>query len=99
MIALRYIKDLVNESLSIDISDNNKQRKYSDGRALYYVLCREFTHSTLNDIGKEVGRDHSTVVHGMQNIFHLVDKMLYTQLRNQIVEYFNLETQTTYKKI
>jgi len=99
MIALRYIKGLVNESLEIDISDNNKQRKYSDGRALYYVLCREFTSYTLNDIGKEVNKDHSTVVHGIQNIFHLVDKMLYTQLRKQIVEYFNLETQVIYKKI
>ena len=42
------------------------------------------TKSTIEYIGKEVGRDHATVLHGIKNVFPVVDKQLYVEIMNKI---------------
>jgi hypothetical protein len=61
------IEKLVTSSTKIDINTKRRQREIVEARALYYKLCKEYTFSTLSQIGKSVGKDHTTVLWGLQN--------------------------------
>ena len=63
---LETIKEYVNSSLKIDITDGRRQRSYVYGRALYYQLCKDFTTHSLSDIGSVVNKDHASVLHGLK---------------------------------
>ena len=78
---LNQIREAVEERLQIKLNSRKRDREHSDGRALYYKLSREFTHHTLYTIGREVDRDHSSVVHGIKNIFMHVDQELYEEIK------------------
>ena len=87
---LKQIREAVENHLQINLASRKRDREHSDGRALFYKLSREFTHSSLYTIGREVDRDHSSVIHGINNIFMHVDQDLYEQLR------IELQTPTKY---
>lgn len=89
-----FIKSEITEALNIDISKKTRKREYAEARALYYVLCRKYTIYSLKKIGEEVNRDHASVIHGINNIFPLIDKSLYNILnlkfKKIITRYFEL---------
>jgi chromosomal replication initiation ATPase DnaA len=64
---IETIEKLVTSSTKIDINTKRRQREIVEARALYYKLCKEYTFSTLSQIGKSVGKDHTTVLWGLQN--------------------------------
>jgi chromosomal replication initiation ATPase DnaA len=78
---LTQIKEAVEKRLQISLESKIRDREHADGRALYYKLSREYTHHTFNAIGKEVKRAHSSVIHGINNIFIHVDQDLYQQIK------------------
>lgn len=43
----------------------SRKRELVDARYVYYRRCREITRASLAEIGRPVGRDHSTVLHGV----------------------------------
>ena len=70
MITKRIVKSVVETFSGIeDISRKTRKREYVDARAVYYKLCRtlilEDNASTIA-IGKAVGYDHATVLHGLR---------------------------------
>jgi len=82
----RFIRDVINEILNIDISEKTRLRGYSDARAIYYVLCRKYTTYSLEEIGKQVNRHHASVLHGINNVFPVINKSLYTVLNSRFRE-------------
>ena len=54
-------------------------------------MCKEFSHATLFEIGKSVGREHASVIHGL-NVFDMIamynDSIInvYTKLRDHLVK-------------
>jgi hypothetical protein len=84
MINVKFIRSIVEQVTELDLSNGNRKRDYSDARAIYYKICRDMTKSTIEYIGKEVGRDHATVLHGIKNVFPVVDKQLYVEVMNKI---------------
>jgi len=66
---LDEIRKLVSLEVGVDITLKTRKREVVYARAIYFKLCREFTMQPLSAIGKEVGRDHATVLHGI-NIFN-----------------------------
>ena len=51
--------------LGVDVADTTRQRKNVEARSLYYVILQELTPSqSLEKIGRSVGKDHATVIHG-----------------------------------
>jgi len=78
------IMKIVQDHLAIDITEVNRRRDYADARAMYYKLCKDFTNETYSNIGKLVGRDHSTVIHGVNNVFPVIDQSLYKVLYKNI---------------
>ena len=85
------IKLAVSKELGLNLSKNTRNRSYVYGRAIYFKLCKEFSHATLNEIGKSVGREHASVIHGL-NVFDMIamynDSIIkvYTKIRDRLVE-------------
>lgn len=79
MDTLKTIYKYVNNQLNIDIKEDTRKRKYSEGRALFYGLSKSLTKETLGTIGNYLGRDHTTVIHGIKNILPIIDKNLVTK--------------------
>tara|TARA_R100000935_G_scaffold9489_1_gene19299 strand:- start:933 stop:1211 length:279 start_codon:yes stop_codon:yes gene_type:complete len=78
------IKEAVENQLQIDLNSRLRDRRHADARALYYRLSKDLTTSTLYVIGKEVDRDHSSVLHGLNNIFRHVDQNLYKKMKSDL---------------
>jgi len=93
----KFIKDTINEILGIDIGKKTRLRSYSDARSIYYVLCRKYTTYSLDEIGKQVNRHHASVLHGINNVFPVINKVLYTILNSRFKEI--IKKQYTYEKI
>jgi len=85
------IKLAVSRELGLNLSKNTRNRSYVYGRAIYFKLCKEFSHATLYEIGKSVGREHASVIYGL-NVFDMIamynDSILsiYTKLRESLVK-------------
>jgi len=47
------------------IKSNLRWREIVDARCVYYLRAKALTRYSLAVIGKEVNRDHSTVLHGL----------------------------------
>lgn len=88
MDTLKNIYKYVNKKLDIDIKEDTRKRKYAEGRALYYGLAKSLTKETLGTIGNYLGRDHTTVIHGIKNILPIIDKNLVT---NAYTHFENIE--------
>ena len=85
------IKLDVSKELGLNLSKNTRNRSYVYGRAIYFKLCKEYSHATLFEIGKSVGREHASVIHGL-NVFDMIamynDSIInvYTKLRDHLVK-------------
>ena len=66
---LNEIRKLVSLEAGVDISLKTRKREGVDARARDFKLCREFTMQPLSSIGREVGLNHATVLHGI-NVFN-----------------------------
>lgn len=64
------IKDLVNNYFNLDITRNTRKRPYVEARAYYFKLMRKHTPLSLELIGKEVNRDHASVLHGIKILYY-----------------------------
>ena len=85
-LTLYQIKLLVSKDLKLNIKKNVRTRKYVYARAIYFKLCKEFTHASLVEIGESVNKEHATVIHGLR-VFDMIvmynDSILtcYTRIR------------------
>ena len=63
----KYIAELVAKELDIpDLSVKERTRDLAQARFIYYKLAKSFCrYVSLAAIGKEINRDHSTVVYGL----------------------------------
>lgn len=89
-ISISQIKVQVSKELGLSLNRNTRRRDYVYARAIYFKLCREFSHATLTSIGKSVNRDHASVLHGLF-VFDVIalhkDTILssYTKIRNELL--------------
>lgn len=65
-IELKTIKNYVEKNLNIHLNTKSRTREEAYARSLYYKIAREYTFFPLDKIGKVVGRDHATVLHGLK---------------------------------
>lgn len=66
-IELSDLKIVVDNFFGFDISTKKRDREFVYARVVYFVICRDLTKSkqiSLSQIGKEVNRDHATVLYG-----------------------------------
>ena len=60
---LKTIKQFIDKEAGYDISIRLRNAEAVNFRTLYCKLAIETTRETLETIGKEIGRDHATVIH------------------------------------
>ncbi|QDP56648.1 MAG: putative bacterial DnaA helix-turn-helix protein [Prokaryotic dsDNA virus sp.] len=63
---LKQIREIVESHTKIDIGDKSRIQKFVYTRAMYFALCREYTLFGLAEIGKSIGKNHATVLHGVK---------------------------------
>lgn len=68
------IKEIVDNYFEINLKRNTRKRNYVEARAIFYKLCREFTKMSLEQIGEQVNRDHSSVLHGIRCLNNWVEQ-------------------------
>lgn len=90
VITPQYITDVVAEHFDVSVDDifsKKKNSKIAYPRQIIMYLCRHFTESNLQEIGKFLGkRNHTTVMHGIEKIEKELETSPTTQNTIQILE-------------
>lgn len=74
MITLEKLIDVVGEELKINLRENSRRRDVVVARAVYYQLAfKDLRLATLTRIGKSLGKDHATVLHGIKTVIPMLD--------------------------
>lgn len=63
---LDAIKIVVEGELDINIYGNSRKRNLVDARIIYAKIAREYNYS-FKSIGRNIGKDHATIIHYMKN--------------------------------
>tara|TARA_R110001592_G_scaffold204577_2_gene454675 strand:+ start:3011 stop:3553 length:543 start_codon:yes stop_codon:yes gene_type:complete len=79
---LNNIRDYVSEWFNIDLTDKSKTREYSEARAFYYKIAREFTKCGLAMIAESVGKTHASVIHSMKNTLPHLDQTIVSTIHH-----------------
>ena len=88
---IKIIRDAVEKHFNVNLNQRSRVRKTTHARYIYYRLCKDFTFSTLYEIGNEVDRHHATVVEGLKqfdNIKFINDRQYlnpYHQIRKELI--------------
>ena len=91
---LPLIKEAVENKFDLyDISSARRQRKVVNARYIFYRLCKDFTFSSLDKIGRAVNRDHSTVMHGLKR-FELIE---YWKENQYLIPYEIIKKELTHR--
>jgi len=65
-VQLETIKDYIEANIKVSLKKKTRARDMCYARAVYYKLAKRYTVQSLTSIGKLVGRDHATVLHGLK---------------------------------
>jgi hypothetical protein len=71
---IKKIRKEVEEATSQNLSGRRRQRELVYARAIYFKLCRVKTTSTLQKIADSLSVNHATVLHGINNVFPIIEK-------------------------
>ena len=77
----------INNELNIDITKKKKTNEYVFARTVYYKLCRELTNAPLEEIGRQVNKDHCSVLHNLKNFDHIIKIPKFNKLYQTFKEY------------
>ena len=70
---LQSIVEYVSEKTGIDILMMSRGRQIVYARALYCKIALKATNASLTNIGDVIGKNHATIIHARNNIFHLIE--------------------------
>lgn len=69
---MKTIQKLVEKETGLKLNAKTRGRDYVYARAIYFKLCRERTNKNLTEIGNTVGKDHTSVLHALKNVWPIV---------------------------
>ena len=87
---LKQIRRLIEDQVGFSLDLNTRKRDVVLARAVYYMVARDFRNGryqvSLSAIGEELGKDHTTVLHAINNnSFQIMDDEYYSELYNAIM--------------
>lgn len=87
---LRQIRQLIEDQVGFSLDLKTRKRDVVLARAVYYKVARDFrgerNQMSLSDIGKELGKNHATVLHALNNVsFHIMDDEHYSELYKAVM--------------
>ena len=94
----KIIKKAVESAFNTCISVKSRKREIVYMRSIYYKLCKDFTNESLDAIGKQVNKDHATVLNGLKIFDNIIDNFwekelfnVYMNIKNHIKTKISLE--------
>ena len=92
----KIIADKVIKVTGCDIRLSNRKREVVKARWIYAKLCRNLLTSNLKSVGKEIGKDHATIIHYHKlienpNYFKIDSQTAYLELKEYFVREYNLK--------
>ena len=63
------IKKIIEKKYKVDLSARDRLRRTVYYRAIYFKLCREYTHASYERMGDLVCRDHASAIHNINKVF------------------------------
>lgn len=70
---LQEVIQFIQEKMEVDLQSNSRKRENVYARAIYFKVTRElFPRKSLDFIGSLVGRDHASVLHGINKVFPMI---------------------------
>jgi len=87
---LELIKNVTEDVTGMNIKRNDRKRDVVIARYIYFNLAKELTGKTMTSIGKVVGRNHATVLHGIRVLNDWMEtsrevRDIYTRVKDQLV--------------
>lgn len=70
------LRDIIGKATGVDIKNKCKKTEYVYARMVFYVLARN-NKSTFQTIGSYVGKDHATVIVGVNQFYNLITQDRY----------------------
>ena len=70
-ISIDSIKKVICQYFKVDpmmLQSKSRKKIYSYPRNIYVYLCRNYTNATLEDIGRSLNRNHSTIIYSSEVI-------------------------------
>jgi len=84
-ISIEGIKKVICKYFKVDpmmLQSKSRKKIFSYPRNIYVYLCRNYTNATLEDIGKSINRNHSTIIYSSEVIERNIK--LDNRIKNQI---------------
>ena len=69
---LKSLVITINSLLSVDIRKRTRKREYVEARCIYFKMARDMHGATYDSIGRAIGLNHSTVIHGERTADDLI---------------------------
>ena len=70
---LQEVIQFIQEKMEVNLQSNSRKRENVYARAIYFKVTRElFPRKSLDFIGSLVGRDHASVLHGINKVFPMI---------------------------
>ncbi len=96
MFKIMYNKiiDLVNKKTGLDIRKRSRKQDYVFSRCIYYdIAYNHLKLGTLYEVAKQLGLDHSTVIHSLKNILPILDNYApeFITIRDEVLEILDYE--------
>jgi len=92
----KEIIDFINAELKIDIRKKKKTNQYVFARTVYYKLAKELTNLPISEIGRQVNKDHCSVLHNLKNFDEVVKRKELKKIYDTFKEFPLQEERTTY---
>jgi chromosomal replication initiation ATPase DnaA len=87
---------IIKEETGMDVKVNTSYRggRENQARQLFMAMMVRHTKGTQSNIGKIIGKDHSTVVHAIKTVNNLCDtdkdyRLMYKRIDDKIKNYGN----------
>ena len=92
----KEIIDFINAELKIDITKKKKTNQYVFARTVYYKLAKELTNLPISEIGRQVNKDHCSVLHNLKNFEEVVKRKELKKIYDTFKEFPIKEDRVTY---
>jgi DNA-binding protein Fis len=87
---LKQIRRLIEDQVGFSLDLNTRKREVVLARTVYYMVARDFRNGrnqvSLSAIGEELSKDHTTVLHAINNnSFQIMDDEYYSELYDAVM--------------
>lgn len=95
MTKLEIIYNAVCDITGLEIDKNTRKTEYIRARQIFCKLAKTFTMSPLTEIGKEIGKDHASIIHALKHFEMDIEKVeKYNSLYQEAFSYVRLRIPT-----